>query len=248
VGTFANIDPWVEAKICRILKLKPAPASTQTLQRDRLAYFMSVLAGIGNSLEKFATEIRNLQRTEILEVEEYFAEGQKGSSAMPHKRNPLTCERVAGLSRVLRGYALAAQENVALWHERDITHSSVERVILPDAAICLHYMLHKFIGVMGKLNVYPERMWKNIQLTRGLVSSQQVLLALVGKGLTREKAYAIVQKNALKAWKEGLDFKRLIREDPAASAKLSAPEIEKCFDLTYHLKHANTILRRVGIL
>jgi adenylosuccinate lyase len=248
VGTFANIDPRVEQRVCRLLGIKPAPVSTQTLQRDRLAYFLSVLAGIGNSLEKFATEIRNLQRTEILEVEEYFAKGQKGSSAMPHKRNPLTCERVAGLSRVMRGYALAAQEDVALWHERDITHSSVERVILPDATICLHYMLHKFIGIMAKLNVYPERMWRNIHLTRGLVSSQQVLLALVGKGLTREKAYAIVQKNALKAWEEELSFKELIREDKDVHGKLSPSEIEKCFDLTYHLKNVNYILKRAGIL
>ncbi len=248
VGTFANIDPRVEEKACRLLGILPAPASTQTLQRDRLAYFMAVLAGIGNSLEKFATEIRNLQRTELGEAEEHFAEGQKGSSAMPHKRNPLTWERVAGLARVLRGYALSAQENVALWHERDITHSSVERVILPDATICLHYMLHKFIGVMEKLEVHPERMWRNIQLTRGLVSSQQVLLALVGKGLTREKAYAIVQRNALKAWREELDFKALIREDAEVRKVLSTAEVAKCFDLTYHLKNVNYILKRVGIL
>jgi adenylosuccinate lyase len=248
VGTFANIDPRVEEYVCRILKLKPAPVSTQTLQRDRLAFFLSVLAGIGNSLEKFATEIRNLQRTELLEAEEFFAEGQKGSSAMPHKRNPLTCERVAGLSRVMRGYALAAQEDVALWHERDITHSSVERVILPDATICLHYMLAKFIGVMDKLNVYPARMLKNIQLTRGLVSSQQVLLALVKKGLTREKAYAIVQRNALNAWKNELNFKDLVRQDPEVHSKLSREEIEKCFDLSYHLKNVDYILKRAGIL
>jgi adenylosuccinate lyase len=248
VGTFANIDPRVEEQVCRLLNIKPAPVSTQTLQRDRLAYFLAVLAGIGNSLEKFATEIRNLQRTEIMEAEEYFAEGQKGSSAMPHKRNPLTCERVAGLSRVLRGYALAAQENVALWHERDITHSSVERVILPDAAICLNYMLHKFIGVMKKLNVYPERMWKNIHLTRGLVSSQQVLLALVGSGMTREKAYAVVQRNALKAWKEELDFKELVGADAEVQTRLTPAEIEKCFDLTYHLKNVDYILKRAGIL
>jgi adenylosuccinate lyase len=248
VGTFANIDPKVEEQVCRILKLKPAPVSTQTLQRDRLAFYLSVLAGIGNSLEKFATEIRNLQRTELLEAEEFFAEGQKGSSAMPHKRNPLTCERVAGLSRVMRGYALAAQEDVALWHERDITHSSVERVILPDATICLHYMLAKFIGVMEKLNVYPERMLKNIQMTRGLVSSQQVLLALVKKGLTREKAYAIVQRNALNAWKNELNFKDLVRKDPDVHSKLSHEEIEKCFDLSYHLKNVDYILKRAGVL
>lgn len=248
VGTFANIDPRVEKHVCRLLGLKPAPVSTQTLQRDRHAYFLSVLAVIASSLEKFSTEIRNLQRTEILEVEEFFAEGQKGSSAMPHKRNPLTAERVAGLSRVMRGYALAAQENVALWHERDITHSSAERIILPDATILLHYMLEKFIGVMEKLNVYPDRMQRNIQLTRGLVSSQQVLLALVGKGYTREQAYAIVQRNALNAWKNELNFKDLIQSDPDVARKLSKKEIEGCFDLSYHLKNVDYVLKRAGIL
>jgi adenylosuccinate lyase len=208
---------------------------------------LSVLAVVASSLEKFATEIRNLQRTELLEVEEFFAEGQKGSSAMPHKRNPLTAERVAGLSRVIRGYAVAAQENVALWHERDITHSSAERVILPDATILLHYMLHKFIGVMDKLQVYPKRMERNILLTRGLVSSQKVLLALVGKGFTREKAYAIVQRNALQAWKNELNFKQLLQEDAELSKKMSREEIDACFDLSYHLKNVNYIFRRAGI-
>lgn len=248
VGTFANIDPRVEGRVCKLLGLKPAPVSTQTLQRDRLAYFLSVLAVIASSLEKFGTEIRNLQRTEILEVEEYFAEGQKGSSAMPHKRNPLTAERVAGLARVMRGYAVASQENVALWHERDITHSSAERIILPDATILLHYMLEKFIGVMDKLNVYPERMKRNINLTRGLVSSQQVLLALVGKGFTREKAYAIVQRNALNAWKNELNFKQLVQRDEDVRKELTPQEIEKCFDLSYHLKNVDLILKRAGVL
>lgn len=248
VGTFANIDPRVEKHVCRLLGLKPAPVSTQTLQRDRHAYFLSVLAVIASSLEKFSTEIRNLQRTEILEVEEFFAEGQKGSSAMPHKRNPLTAERVAGLARVMRGYALAAQENVALWHERDITHSSAERIILPDATILLHYMLEKFIGIMEKLNVYPDRMQRNIQLTRGLVSSQQVLLALVGKGYTREQAYAIVQRNALNAWKNELNFKELIYSDADVARKLSKKEIEECFDLSYHLKNVDYLLKRAGII
>jgi adenylosuccinate lyase len=247
VGTFANIDPRVEKEVCRSLGLKPATVSTQTLQRDRHAYFLSVLAVIASSLEKFATEIRNLQRTEILEVEEYFAEGQKGSSAMPHKRNPLTAERVAGLARVMRGYALAAQENVALWHERDITHSSAERIILPDSTILLHYMLAKFIGVMEKLNVYPERMKRNIQLTRGLVSSQQVLLALVKRGLTREKAYAIVQRNALNAWKNEENFRRLIEADPEVAGMLTPSEIEECFNLSYHMKNVDYILKRAGI-
>jgi adenylosuccinate lyase len=248
VGTFANIDPRVEKEVCRSLGLKPATVSTQTLQRDRHAYFLSVLAVIASSLEKFATEIRNLQRTEILEVEEYFAEGQKGSSAMPHKRNPLTAERVAGLARVMRGYALAAQENVALWHERDITHSSAERIILPDATILLHYMLAKFIGVMEKLNVYPERMKRNILLTRGLVSSQQVLLALVKRGITREKAYAIVQRNALNAWKNEENFRRLIEADPEVAKMLTPSEIEECFNLSYHMKNVDYILRRAGIV
>jgi len=248
VGTFANIDPRVEVTVCRLLKLKPAPVSTQTLQRDRFAYFLSVLMGIGNSLEKFATELRNLQRTEILEVEEFFAVGQKGSSAMPHKRNPLTSERVAGLSRVIRGYAMAAQENVSLWHERDITHSSAERIIFADATILLHYMLDKFIGVVDKLNVYPQRMAQNIQLTRGLVSSQRVLLGLVKKGLTREKAYAAVQRNALCAWKEGGNFKTLLEKDPDVSACLTRGELDACFDLSYHLKNVDYILKRAGVL
>ncbi len=248
VGTFANIDPRVEQQVCKLLGLKPAPVSTQTLQRDRHAFFLSVLAVIASSLEKFATEIRNLQRTEILEAEEYFAEGQKGSSAMPHKRNPLTAERVAGLARVMRGYAISAQENVALWHERDITHSSAERVILPDATILLNYMLHKFTDVMENLNVYPDRMKKNIQLTRGLVSSQKVLLALVNKGLTREKAYAIVQRNALNAWKNELNFKHLIQQEPEVTDRLSSAELEKCFDLSHHLKNVDFILKRAGIL
>lgn len=247
VGTFANIDPRVEGQVCKLLGLKPALVSTQTLQRDRHAYFLSVLAVIASSLEKFATELRNLQRTEILEVEEYFAEGQKGSSAMPHKRNPLTSERVAGLARVVRGYAITAQENVALWHERDITHSSAERVIFPDATILLHYMLEMFINVVEKMNVYPQRMKRNIQLTRGLVSSQQVLLALVGKGFTREQAYSIVQKNALNAWKNELNFRELIQSDPQVITSLPPAEIEKCFDLSYHLKNVDFILNRAGI-
>ncbi len=248
VGTFANIDPRVEAHICRQLKLIAAPVSTQTLQRDRHAFFLSVLAVIASSLEKFATEIRNLQRTEILEAEEYFAEGQKGSSAMPHKRNPLTAERVAGLARVMRGYAISAQENVALWHERDITHSSAERIILPDSTILLNYMLEKFIGVMDKLNVYPERMKRNIQLTKGLVSSQQVLLALVKRGYSREKAYAIVQRNALKAWKSESNFRRLVESDPEVTQLLSPADIEDCFNLSYHLKNVDYVLKRAGIL
>ncbi len=248
VGTFAHIDPRVETMVCKRLGLKPAPVSTQTLQRDRLAFFLSVLEGIGNSLEKFSTEIRNLQRTEILEAEEFFAKGQKGSSAMPHKRNPLTCERVAGLSRVMRGYALAAQENVALWHERDITHSGAERVILPDACILLHYMLDRFIGIMDRLNVYPKRMLQNMELTRGLLFSQRVLLALVGSGITRESAYVIVQRNAMRAWNEGLDFRNLLRQDTEVRGKLNPRDLEKCFDVKVHLRNVDYILRRAGVL
>lgn len=248
VGTFANIDPRVEVMVCKLLKIQPAPVSTQTLQRDRHAFFLSVLGGIGNSLEKFSTEIRNLQRTELLEAEEYFAKGQKGSSAMPHKRNPLTCERVAGLARVLRGYALSAQENVALWHERDITHSGAERVILPDACVLTHYMLAKFIGIMDKLNVYPKRMRRNMDLTRGLLFSQRVLLALVGSGLTREQSYAIVQRNAMRAWGEELDFRDLVRQDPDVTGRIQPAELEKCFDVNYHLKHVDYILKRAGVL
>jgi adenylosuccinate lyase len=248
VGTFANIDPRVEVHVCKLLKIKPAPVSTQTLQRDRHAFFLSTLEGIGNSLEKFATEIRNLQRTELLEAEEYFAKGQKGSSAMPHKRNPLTCERVAGLARVMRGYALTAQENVALWHERDITHSGAERVILPDACILMNYMLAKFIGIMDKLNVYPKRMRENMDLTRGLLFSQRVLLALVGSGLTREDAYTLVQRNAMRAWEEKLDFRELVRQDPDVKARIPAAQLEKCFDVSIHLKNVDYILKRAGVL
>ena len=248
VGTYATVPPEIEQKACRKLGLEAAPISNQVLQRDRHAQFVTTLAVMAGSLEKFATEIRNLQRTELMEAEEHFAKGQKGSSAMPHKRNPLTCERVAGLARVMRGYSVAAQENVALWHERDITHSSAERIILPDSTILLNYMLEKFIGIMEKLNVYPERMKRNIQLTRGLVSSQQVLLGLVGKGITREKAYAIVQRNALNAWQNELDFKELIAADPDVRSKMTRAEIEKCFDLSHHLKNVDFILKRAGII
>lgn len=248
VGTFAHIPPSIERYVCRKLGLKPAPAATQVLQRDRLAFYLGVLAGIGGSLEKFATEIRNLQRTEVLEVEEFFAKGQKGSSAMPHKRNPLTCERVAGLSRLLRGYAVAAFENQALWHERDLTHSSVERVILPDATIVLHYMLRKFSEVMEHLRVYPRHMERNLWRTKGLVVSQQVLLALVEKGLLREKAYAVVQRNALEAWEKEKDFYELLKNDPEVRKHLSADELRALFDLSRHRKFVPFLLKRTGVL
>jgi adenylosuccinate lyase len=247
VGTFAHVDPRVEAYVCEKLGLKPEPVSSQIVQRDRHAHYLCVLAGIASSLEKFATEIRNLQRTDILEAEEHFAQGQKGSSAMPHKRNPIICERVAGLARVVRANALAALENVALWHERDLTHSSVERIILPDSTILLDYMLSKFIGVMENLSVYPERMMANLERTKGLLFSQRVLLALVAKGVARETAYAWVQRQAMRAWQEGLDFRELVQQDPDISAHLSREELEELFDYRYYLREIDTIFARVGL-
>ncbi len=247
VGTFAHLDPFVEEYVCQKLGLLPAPASTQIIQRDRYAAFLSALALIGSSLDKFATELRNLQRTEILEVEEFFSAGQKGSSAMPHKRNPITCERVAGMARILRGNALAGMENVALWHERDITHSSVERIIIPDSTIALDYMLHKFTGVMDKLLVYPENMMKNIEKTNGLIFSQQLLLALAQSGITREDAYAMVQRNAMQAWEKGSDFQSNVRADEEIVKALGQETITGFFDLERNLRHADTIFKRVGL-
>jgi adenylosuccinate lyase len=247
VGTFANIDPRIEEHVCRRLGLRPAYVSTQIIQRDRHAEFISTLAIIGSSLEKFATEIRNLQRTDILELEEPFAKGQKGSSAMPHKRNPITAERIAGLSRVLRGNALAAMENVALWHERDITHSSVERIILPDSCIALDYMLHLFTRIMEGLNVYPENMRKNMDFTLGLIFSQRVLLALVEKGVLRERAYELVQRNSLAAWEQKIDFQYLLLEDKDIGAILSKEEIMDLFDYDYQTKQVEYILQRAGL-
>lgn len=247
VGTFANISPKVEEHVCRRLNLYPAYVSTQIIQRDRHAEFLTTLALIGSSLEKFATEIRNLQRTDILEVEEAFAKGQKGSSAMPHKRNPITSERVAGLSRVLRGNALAAMENVSLWHERDITHSSVERIIIPDSCIALDYMLHLFINIASGLLVYPENMRKNLDKTLGLVFSQRVMLALVEKGVMRETAYEWVQRNALKAWEQKVDFQFLLLEDKDIATKLSHEDIAELFNYDYHTKNVEYILNRAGL-
>lgn len=247
VGTFANIDPRVEEYVCEKLGLKPASISTQVIQRDRHAYYLTTLAVIGSSLEKFATEIRNLQRTEILEVEEAFAKGQKGSSAMPHKKNPITAERVAGLSRVLRGNALAALENVALWHERDITHSSVERIIIPDSTILLDYMLAKFIDVMDNLVVHEDNMMANVEKTLGLVFSQRVLLALVEKGVLRETAYHYVQRNAMEAWKSKQEFKNLILTDRDINQYLTKDEIEKLFDYDYHMHNIDYIFARTGL-
>lgn len=247
VGTYANIDPSVEEHVCSRLGLKPARVSTQVLQRDRHAEFMTTLAVIGSSLDKFATEIRNLQRTDILEAEEFFKKGQKGSSAMPHKRNPITTERISGLARLLRGNALAALENVALWHERDISHSSVERVIIPDSTITLDYMLYKFTNIMENLIVYPENMKKNLEKTHGLIFSQRVLLALVDHGLTREKAYEMVQRNAMQTWNTGADFRQLLLDDAEVMDILSEKEINELFDFGYHLKHVDDIYKRFGL-
>jgi adenylosuccinate lyase len=247
VGTYANIDPKIEELVCKQLGLNQALVSTQVLQRDRHAEFMATLAVIAGSLDKFATELRNLQRTDILEVEEYFGKGQKGSSAMPHKRNPITSERVSGLSRVIRGNALAAMENQALWHERDITHSSVERVIIPDSCILMHYMMDKFIKIMQKLLVYPENMMKNINRTHGLVFSQRVMLALVEKGISREQAYELVQRNSLNAWNSGQDFQGLLLADAELGERLSAEEIKALFNFDYHLAQVDAIFKRFGL-
>lgn len=247
VGTYANIDPRVEEYICDKMGIKPAKLATQVIQRDRHAELMTTLAIVASSLDKFATEVRNLQRTDIREVEEYFHPGQKGSSAMPHKRNPITCERVAGLARVVRGNALAALENVALWHERDITHSSVERVILPDSFALVDYMLKKFTNIVDKLLVYPETMQANMDKTGGLVFSQRILLALVDKGVVREEAYKWVQRNAMAKWMEGADFKTNITNDEEIKKYLSAADIDAAFEYTYYLRHVDTIMARFGL-
>lgn len=247
VGTYAHIDPYIEEYVCKKLGLTPDRLSTQVLQRDRHAEYLLTLAIIASSLEKFATEIRNLQRTDIREVEEGFAPGQKGSSAMPHKRNPIACEQVTGLARLVRGKAWTALENVALWHERDLTHSSVERVIVPDTCILIDYILTRFKGVMENLLVYKENMLKNLERTHGLIHSQRVLLALVNKGIGREEAYEIVQRNAMRSWQEGCDFKELIKNDLDVQKYLSEQEIEDCFGLDYYLRHIDTIFKRFNL-
>ena len=247
VGTFAHLPPFVEQYVCVRLGLTPAPISSQILSRDRHAEFLLTLALIGTSLDKFATEIRHLQRTEVLEVEEPFVEGQKGSSAMPHKRNPVACEQVSGLARLLRSYAQAGLENVSLWHERDISHSSVERVVLPDATILLDYLLVRFRGILEGLQTYPDRMRQNLELTGGLIFSEAVLLALVDKGLSRDEAYRLVQRHAMKAWESREPFKPLLLADPEICRHLSPAEIENCFDLGYHLRHLDEIFARVGL-
>ena len=248
VGTFSHLDPIVEEQVCKKLDLKPAPASTQIIQRDRYAQYLTTLALIGSSLEKFATEIRNLQRTEILEVEEFFSKGQKGSSSMPHKRNPVTCEQISGLSRVVRSNALASMENITLWHERDITHSSVERIIIPDSTILVDYMLNKFIKIIDNLLVYPENMKINLEKRGGLVFSQAVLLELTRKGMSREKAYKIVQQCAMEVWQSGKSFKALLLQQSEITSTLSPQEIEDCFDLQIHLRNVDKIFERVGIV
>jgi adenylosuccinate lyase len=247
VGTFANVPPFVEEYVCAKLGLKPEPISTQIIQRDRHAEYLAALALVGASLDKFATEIRHLQRTEVREVEEPFAEGQKGSSSMPHKRNPVTCEQISGLSRLLRSNLQAALENVALWHERDISHSSVERVILPDSTLLLDYLLAKFRDVAEGMRVFPERMRQNLDRTHGVIFSQQVLLALAKAGVTREAAYRLVQGNAMRAWETGEAFKDLLLAEPEVRAALGEAEIAACFDLGYHLRHVDEIFKRVGL-
>ncbi len=247
VGNFAHLDPRVEEHVCQSLGLKACPVSTQIIQRDRHAQFMTTLAVIGSSLEKMATEIRNLQRTDLLEVEEPFQKGQKGSSAMPHKRNPMMSERVAGLSRVLRGNAMAALEEVALWHERDLTHSSVERIIIPDSCILLYYMLEKFTGVIKGLVVYPENMAENINKTRGLIFSGQLLLELIGKGVLREEAYRMAQTNAMKSWGEKLDFKELVLNDKEIGQYLNPDDIDRVFDRGIYTSGVDFIFRRCGL-
>ena len=245
VGTFANIPPEVEEYACRLLGLKPAPISTQIIQRDRHAQFFSTIAVVGSTLEKIATEIRHLQKTEVLEAMEPFGKGQKGSSAMPHKKNPILSENITGLARLLRGYCLSSLENVALWHERDISHSSVERVIAPDATIVLDFALARLAGVIGGLVVYPENMQRNIDLTRGLWHSQGVLLALVDRGIARDTAYQWVQRNALKVWENKGDFKSLLLGDEDIVRTLGADSIENLFDLSHHLRYVDHIFERV---
>ena len=247
VGTYANIDPEVEAYVCEKLGLKPAPVSTQTLQRDRHAQYLSVLALIATSIEKFATEIRGLQKTETREVEEFFAKGQKGSSAMPHKRNPIGSENMTGMARVVRGYMMTAYENVALWHERDISHSSAERVILPDATIAVDYMLNRFSRIIDNLTVFPENMKRNIDRTHGVIFSQRVLLSLIDNGMSREEAYDLVQPNAMKAWETETHFRTLIEQEPQITKVLSQEQIDDCFDYTYHLKNVDQIFARMGL-
>jgi adenylosuccinate lyase len=245
VGTFSNIAPKIEEKVCKKLGLKPEPVATQVVQRDRHAEYLATLSLIAASVEKAAIEIRHLQRTEVLEAEEPFTKGQKGSSAMPHKRNPVGCENLSGLARLVRSNTIAAFENIALWHERDISHSSVERVIIPDGTILVDYILNRLKGILEGLYVYPDRMLKNMQKSHGLYNSQRVLLALTGKGMSREDAYAVVQRNAMQSWKKGIEFKKLLLKDKDVKKHLSSKDIKKIFDLKYYLKNVDYIFKRV---
>jgi adenylosuccinate lyase len=247
VGTYATVPPQVEKIACDKLGLDPAPISSQIIQRDRHAQFVTTLAIIASSLEKFATEIRGLQRTEVRELEEPFAAGQTGSSAMPHKRNPELCERICGLARLIRGYAITSLENVALWHERDISHSSTERIILPDSCLALDYMLSVFTSIMKGLKVYPENMRRNIELTQGVIFSQRVLLALINKGVGREEAYKIVQDSAMKAWEEKKEFLGLLQADKRVTRHLNKEELKSLFDYDYYLKHVDEVFARLGL-
>ncbi|MDI7742498.1 adenylosuccinate lyase [Lysinibacillus fusiformis] len=247
VGTYANIDPFVEQYVCEKLGLQAAPISTQTLQRDRHAQYFSTLALIATSIEKFATEVRGLQKSETREVEEAFAKGQKGSSAMPHKRNPIGSENMTGIARLLRGYMLTAYENVSLWHERDISHSSAERVILPDATIGLNYMLNRFGNIVKNLTVFPENMKRNMDRTFGLIYSQRILLALIEKGLSREEAYDTVQPLTAIAWDEQKQFRPLVEGTEKITSLLSKEEIDDCFDYNYHIKNVDMIFERLGL-
>jgi adenylosuccinate lyase len=247
VGNFANIPPFIQDYVCDKLGIASADISTQVLQRDRHAWYIATLAVIASTMEQMAFEVRNLQRTEVREAEEAFAKGQKGSSAMPHKRNPISSENICGCARVMRGYMAASCENVALWHERDISHSSTERIILPDATELLDYMLCRFRGILENLVVYPDNMLANIWRTNGVIFAQRVMNALIGKGLSREKAYDTVQPLAMKAWSEGIDYRKLLKESPEVSALLSVAELEDCFTLDYYFKNVDFIFERVGI-
>jgi adenylosuccinate lyase len=245
VGTFSSLPPDIEIFVCKKLGLKPAPVATQVIQRDRHAEYMNTLALIAGAIEKMAIEIRHLQRTEVLEAEEPFSKGQKGSSAMPHKRNPIGSENLSGLARVVRSNALAAMENIPLWHERDISHSSVERIIIPDSTILINYMLVRLTGILKNIQVYPKRMKENINLSNGLFCSQRVLLMLTEKGLSREKSYRIIQKNAMQSWEQGRDFKDLLLKDKTIAHYLSKKDIYKLFDLKFYTKNVDYILKRV---
>jgi len=247
VGTYSNIDPRIEELTCKKLGITPVRLATQVIQRDRHAEFVTTLAIIAGTMEKIATEIRNLQRTDIREAEEFFKAGQKGSSAMPHKRNPINCERVSGMARLVRGNAVAALEDMTLWHERDISHSSVERVILPDATINVDYCLHKLTGIVDKLLVYPDAMLHNMNRTGGLIYSQRILTSLVSKGILRQTAYVWVQRNAMKRWLDNEDFRTNVEKDADISAHLTKEEIDTCFDHTYFLRHVDSIFARFGL-